>query len=252
MRDFTSKTYILLLESIRNAGYSFQTVEHFLEKPTDKVVVLRHDSDIWPGHDLNLARIESSYNIKTTYYFRIPHTFNLEVIKKVCDLGHEIGYHYENLADTKGDYTKAIASFQNNLEKIRKIYPVRTVAMHGRPLSKWDSRKLWGKYSLKDFGLIGEPYLSIDYNTVLYLTDNGSRWDGERMSIRDTVNSNFDYSFRTTFQLIEAFKNDKLPKQIIINAHAARWNDNLGIWVYRYFLQKAKNIAKYFLKTFFH
>lgn len=252
MRDFTSKTYISLIEAINNAGYCFQTVEEFLVKPAKKVVVFRHDSDIWPGHDLKIAKIENGYNVKATYYFRIPHTFNIEIINKIKDLGHEIGYHYENLADTNGDYSKAIKSFGQKLEKLRQIYPVKTVVMHGRPLSKWDSRKLWDKYSLKDFELIGEPYLSVDYNIVFYLTDNGSRWDGERMSIRDTVNSNFDYSFRTTFQLIDAFNKNMLPNQIIINAHAARWNDNLAIWIYRFFLQKAKNIAKYILKFLFH
>lgn len=252
MRDFTTKTYISLIESIKNAGYLFQTIEEFLEDPAEKVVVLRHDSDIWPKNDLILAKIENKYAINATYYFRIPDTFNLDIITKVRDLGHEIGYHYEDLANAHGDYTKAIAEFKQNLEIIRKVYPVKTVVMHGRPLSKWDSRKLWDKYSLKEFGLIGEPYLSIDYNSVFYLTDNGSRWDGERMSIRDTVNSDFSFSIRTTFQLIEAFNTGKLPNRIIINSHAARWNDNLGVWIYRYFLQKAKNFAKYILKVLFH
>jgi hypothetical protein len=235
-----------------NAGYNFQTVEEFLEKPAAKVVVLRHDSDIWPGHDLNIAKIENKYKVKATYYFRIPYTFNIEIIKKIRDLGHEIGYHYENLADAKGDFSKAIKTFEQNLEKIRQIYFVRTVAMHGRPLSTWDSRLLWEKYSLAKFGLIGEPYITIDYRTIYYLTDNGSCWDGEKISIRDTVHSNFSYPIRTTFHLIEAFNKRELPDQIIINAHAARWNDNLAIWIYRYFLQKVKNIAKYFFKILFH
>lgn len=252
MRDFTSKTYGKLLKSIIDAGYSFQTMEEFMTSPLPKVVVLRHDSDIWPGHDLNIARTEAKLHVKATYYFRVPHTFNIDIITKIRDLGHEIGYHYENLADKKGDYSVAIDDFKNKLEELRKIYPVKTVAMHGRPLSKWDSRKLWEKYSLNDFGLIGEPYLSVDYNKIFYLTDNGSRWDGERMSIRDTVNSKFNYSIKTTFELIDAFNNRILPNQIIINAHAARWNDNLALWIYRFFLQRAKNIAKYILKTVFH
>jgi len=248
VRDFTLRVYNELLNTIKIGNYTFQTLEEFLTNPAKRVVILRHDSDIWPGNDLKMAEIEKEHGITATYYFRIPHTFDANIIKQIRDLGHEIGYHYENLVDANGDFKKAIESFKYNLLRLREIYPVKTVAMHGRPLSKWDSRLLWSKYNLLDFGLIGEPYLSIDYTSVFYLTDTGSRWDGGNVSIRDTVSNNYDHSIRTTFQLINNFKNNKLPDQILINAHAARWNDNLFIWVYRYLLQKTKNSAKYFFK----
>jgi hypothetical protein len=252
MRDFTLSAYNKLINSIKAAGYEFQTFEQFIVNPADKVVVMRHDCDIWPGNDLKMALLENRCHVKATYYFRIPHTFNEPIIKKIRDLGHEIGYHYENLADTNGNFEKAIDSFKINLDKIRKIYPVRTIAMHGRPLSRWDSRLLWEKYLLEDFGIIGEPYRSVDYNKVLYLTDTGSRWDGGKVSIRDNVKSDFNYSIKTTFQLIKAFNDNMMPDHVIINAHAARWNDNLMVWIYRYFLQTAKNAAKFILKFFRH
>lgn len=244
--------YKKLLIAFSNAGYSFQTLQDFVLQPKTKVVILRHDSDIWPKNDLRFAVIENKMNIQASYYFRIPKTYNPEIIKKISELGHEIGYHYENLADTNGNYSKAIKSFEANLSKLRKIYPIKTVAMHGRPLSKWDSRLLWEKYSLEDFDLIGEPYLSIDYNKVLYLTDTGSRWNGNDVSIRDTVISKYNYSIKTTFDLVRWLKKDALPNQILINTHAARWNDNYGIWLYRYFLQNGKNSMKYFFKYLRH
>lgn len=247
-RDFTLEIYRKLLFSIERAGYSFQTLQDYIEQPKSKVVILRHDSDIWPKNDLRFAVIENNENIKASYYFRIPKTYNSEIIKKITELGHEIGYHYENLADTNGNYSKAIKSFEANLAKLRQIYPVKTVAMHGRPLSKWDSRLLWEKYSLEDFDLTGEPYKSIDYNEVFYLTDTGNRWNGGNVSIRDTVISKYNFSIKTTFDLIRCFGKDDLPDQIMINAHAARWNDDYCIWLYRFFLQKAKNTAKYYFK----
>lgn len=45
--------------------------------------------------------------------------------------------------------------------------------MHGNPLSPRDNRELWKKYKFKDFGIIGEAYLSIDFNEVSYFTDTG-------------------------------------------------------------------------------
>jgi hypothetical protein len=64
------------------------------------------------------------------------------VIKEIHDLGHEIGYHYENLTTCMGNMEAAIDDFQRNLEKLRKIAPVSTICMHGSPRSRWDSRDL--------------------------------------------------------------------------------------------------------------
>jgi len=36
----------------------------------------------------------------------------------------------------------AIDDFRLNLEKLQKLYPVKTICMHGSPLSKWDNRDL--------------------------------------------------------------------------------------------------------------
>lgn len=60
-----------------------------------------------------------------------------------------------------------------------------SICMHGSPMSPYDSRDLWKQYNYKDFGIIGKPYFDIDFSKVLYLTDTGRRWDGEKVSVRD-------------------------------------------------------------------
>ena len=47
------------------------------------------------------------------------------------------------------------------------------------------TRDLWKKYNYRDFGIIGEPYFDVDYSKVLYLTDTGRRWDGDKVNVRD-------------------------------------------------------------------
>ena len=64
---------------------------------------------------------------------------------------------------------------------------VKTICMHGSPLSKWDNRDLWKKYDYRDFGIIAEPYFDVDFDEVFYLTDTGRRWDGDKVSVRDKV-----------------------------------------------------------------
>ena len=83
----------------------------------------------------------------------------------------------------------AIDDFQLNLEKLRKLYPVKTICMHGSPLSKWDNKDLWKKYDYRDYGIIAEPYFDVDFDEVFYLTDTGRRWDGYSVSMRGRLNS---------------------------------------------------------------
>ena len=82
---------------------------------------------------------------------------------------------------------KAYEEFCRYLEKLRETVPIKTICMHGSPFSKYDNRSLWEKYDYKELGIIGEPYFDIDFSKVLYLTDTGRKWDGEKVSIRDKV-----------------------------------------------------------------
>jgi glycopeptide antibiotics resistance protein len=231
MRDFTLQTYSLLLRSLSRAGYSFQRVEDYMQKPVDRVVVLRHDVDLRNYAALRLAKLEASFGVKSTYYFRVvKQSYNPEVIRRIVGYGHEVGYHYEDLATHDGDYEAAIEAFQRNLERFRKFYPVKTVCMHGSSGSPYDNRDLWKRYKLEDFGIICEPYLSIDYDKVLYLSDTGRRWNGFKVSLRDNVESAYDFDFRGTKEIINAI--EQLPNHILFTAHPEQWVDNLPEWLF--------------------
>ena len=194
-RDFTVRKYSELLDAFKKAGYNFQTLEDFIGSPLSKVIIMRHDIDKMPLNALEFAKLEKSKDIYATYYFRIiPDSFVQSIIREIAALGHNIGYHYEDVDLCKGDIDKAFLSFKTNLEKLRKIAPVKTICMHGCPLSKYDNRKLWDKYDYREEEIICEPYLDIDFNKVLYLTDTGRRWDSNEVSIRDKVNSTYKFN----------------------------------------------------------
>jgi len=62
------------------------------------LVILRHDVDRLPENSLRTAKIEHDLGIRGSYYFRIvQESFDEEVIKKIAALGHEVGYHYEDV-----------------------------------------------------------------------------------------------------------------------------------------------------------
>ena len=245
MRDFTLKTYRRLLEAFQRAGYQCQTFEDYITAPQDsKVLVLRHDVDEKAHNALAMARIENALGIRATYFFRIVKQSNVpEVIREIARFGHEIGYHYEDLALADGDMDKAIATFGQHLAYFRQYYPVRSVCMHGSSTSKHDNRKLWDRYHLSDFGLVGEPYISVDFNKVYYLTDIGRAWDGGRFAVRDVVKNDLGLAFHSTRQIIDALNEDKFPPQAMILAHTL-WSDNTAQWYFFQIREYVRNRIK--------
>ncbi len=196
--DFTLEKYTELLKSLINNGYNFIPVRDATETQNQpqKLVILRHDVDLHPERSETTARIEAELDIKGTYYFRIvPKSLDEEIIKRIDGLGHEIGYHYEELGLLSNQLSNkkplnqsielAFQGFIVNLNKLRNLTQIKTICMHGSPLSKWDSRLLWKFFSYKDLELEKEPYFDFNFENILYLTDTGRRWNGADVSIRD-------------------------------------------------------------------
>ncbi|HNX65235.1 MAG TPA: hypothetical protein PKH02_00055 [Bacteroidales bacterium] len=195
--DFTLDIYRSLLIALNSRGYEFRGFEAFNAEETGRIVVLRHDVDRLPQNALKMARIEKELSAKASYHFRTGKSgFDRLVIKEIADMGHEIGYHYEDLSHAarklskrakSGNklFEKAYSMFADNLRSLKAIYPVRVISMHGSPLSIYDNRKLWKYYSYREFGVVCEPYFDINLSKVLYLTDTGRRWNSDRANLRD-------------------------------------------------------------------
>jgi hypothetical protein len=246
-RDFTLKIYEQLLRSSVDGGYKLTSFKDYMvdKDRYKKIFILRHDVDSLPHHSLLTARMQHEIGVKGTYYFRIvKKSFHPDVIEKIASLGHEIGYHYEDVALQHGNLEKAFQKFCEHLTWFKKYYPVKTICMHGSPLSKWDNRLLWTKYNYRDLGIIGEPYLDIDFNRVLYITDTGRSWNKSEVSVRDKVSTSFQFRFASTRHIIDHFQKGLLPDQIMQNIHPQRWTDDPIAWTKELLFQNVKNTVK--------
>jgi hypothetical protein len=244
-RDFTIDILSRLLLEFKKQEYNFIPFKDYFENKDGKIIILRQDVDKMPERALIFAKLQNRLGIKGTYYFRIiKESFNEDIIKEIVSLGHEVGYHYEDVALAKGDYEEAYRLYLNHLSKFESIYIVKTVCMHGSPLSKWDNRDLWKKYSYKTGSVIGEPYFDLDKNKVLYLTDTGRRWDGSSVSIRDNMKSNFPCVYRATQDIINSVREKTFPQQAMITFHPQRWCNAIVDWSHELIRQKTKNIVK--------
>ena len=185
-----------------------------------------------PKNALNMAILENQMGIKSTYYFRAKkNTFKKEIIKKISDLGHEVGYHYESLSDTNGDLNAAVLDFNNNLQKFRTITEIKTCSMHGRPLKPYDNRDIWKIEAnhiklTQEFKILGEVYLDIDYSDIAYINDTGRNWTSNASNRRDKVVSNIDADFDSQEKLVSYLNNKPHPK-MVFQIHPERWTDNI-------------------------
>lgn len=258
MADFFYSNYYSLLNAFLKRDYSASHFKNFLNYSKDGII-LRHDVDLLPQNALKMSEMEHSLGIEGTYYFRIvPESYNIEIMERIQNLGHEIGYHYEDV-DLVEKHFKSISrkftreelidtayeSFCKNLAIFRNNFDIKTICMHGSPRAKYDNKIIWEKYKYRDLGIIGEPYFDIDFNEFAYFTDTGRRWNGNAVSVRDKVNSKYDFNFKSTLDIIDNI--DKLPPKVMFTIHPQRWHDSFFPWTKELVSQNIKNIAKAFL-----
>ncbi len=264
MRDFTLQKYLLLITKIISKNYNVLKFGDFIasDQNASKILILRHDVDRLPKNALKMAQLEYSAGIKGTYYFRIvSESYDREIMNKIVNLGCEIGYHYEDVDLIQKNWQKstlahkknyhhsneelidaAYESFCVHLAQLRENFDIKTICMHGSPLSRFDNRMIWEKYDYKELGIIGEPYLDINYSQFAYFTDTGRGWNNDKVSVRDKVNSKFNFNLKTTQQIIDNV--DQLPLKIMLTIHPQRWHNNLVFWSKELVLQKIKNFIK--------
>lgn len=255
--DFTLNRYTELIKALKAAGYKFLTFEEYCNlnahgdaKP-ERLVILRHDVDLKAKNSEQIAAIEYSQGVKASYYFRVvPESNKPAVIKAIAEMGHEIGYHYEDMSICHGNTEKAYQHFQQWLKYFRNFYPVKTICMHGAPTSKYDGKDLWKKYDYRNCGVIGEPYFDIDFSEMFYLTDTGRMWDGYKVSVRDKIPQYQDewvkagLVYHTTGDVINAINTSKLPPRLMITTHPQRWTSSPVHWILELVIQSIKNCIK--------
>ena len=214
-------------------GYNSITVSELIQKNdlilNQKLIILRHDVDRMPKTALELAKIENEFGLRASYYFRIPSSYDVKIIEAISKLNHEIGLHYETLDKTKGDLSSARKLMKNELDILRKICLIKTVSMHGNPLTKYDNRDFWKINKFGEFNLLGEVYLSINFEKVLYYSDTGRTWRDDRFNMKDVIPLNQNKVtekpiIRTTDELIQFIKYDN--RNLYLLTHPERWSKN--------------------------
>lgn len=111
--------------------------DYFRSPRTENICILRHDVEWGCINSFRQAELEARRGIRASYYFHGPHrpkVFQPKEMERFVQLGHEVGYHYEVLDQTDGNFEKAKAIFEDELRQFRDAgFPTTTVCAHGNP-----------------------------------------------------------------------------------------------------------------------
>jgi hypothetical protein len=244
--DFTLEAYERILKAGLEARYAMYPVSDWHDLPKDKRrgIMLRHDVDRRPQNALEMARAENRLGIRSTYYFRIlPCAFVPDIISAIRGLGHEIGYHYEDWHLAKRDPQKAIALFEEHLAKIRQHAPVRSIAMHGSPLSRENNMTIWQHHEFVGYG-VNDAVLSFDYTDYVFFTDSGRTFGRSGANLRDYLGDAGSVPEVRSSAQLAAWLARRPAERIQISVHPERWNEPGLAWMRQWGVDMAANLAK--------
>ncbi len=242
-REFSQEKWKEIVSTAIKNGYPIYGVQSWIRDNPSKGVLIRHDVDRRPHNALHMAKNEAELGVRTTYYFRVTKgSFDKDIIREIHELGHEIGYHYEDLSFANGNIDKASELFKRHLDQFKEICEVKTIAMHGRPFSPHNSIHMWNTLSLDSYGIEGEALRSIDYSDSFYFTDTGRSWSENSVNLRDRVKALNPPEIASSDQIIEFINQG--PAKISLSAHPERWDDGLAPWLIQYSKDKFINLAK--------
>jgi len=244
LKDFTLDKYRQVLSAIKGLSIPVHGVADWIRCQPKDGILLRHDVDRRDHCALAMARAEKDYDIHSTYYFRCrADGFQRRIIEQIAGWGHEIGYHYEELAVAQGDMPRAWAMFQEHLERLRAIVPVDTIAMHGSPLSPHDNRALFRHHDLTELGLLGDAYLTLDYSGCFYFSDTGRTWHATPLNFRDQPMRCRLAAVSSTDELVHFIRHHH-NERIALLSHPERWPNSVAGYIVSWISDKTANGIK--------
>ncbi|NLD19031.1 MAG: hypothetical protein GX663_02125 [Clostridiales bacterium] len=187
--EFTYNSYGRLITLLGDNAYEISNYKNFENKL--KPVILRHDIDWSIDKGLRLAEFEASLGVSSTYFVMVTSPFyniaernNIEKLKKIVKLKHEIGLHFDELNYSEDCYN-ANEGIEGLVQKEATILgtilntKVSSVSMH-RP----SEETLNMDYQFE--GIINS-YSKKFFREFKYVSDSRGRW---RENVCEIISSN--------------------------------------------------------------
>lgn len=144
-------------------------------------LVLRHDIDYSPEAALQMAELEASMGVKATYYLLFSSSYYnllseeyIQFPKKLAELGHEVGLHYDvNILEIMGkDDLINVLKLQSNFLSELAGSEVKSISMHNPSISGIDPFKETKFNEAKFVNAYNNHYT----NKMAYFSDSCGAW----------------------------------------------------------------------------
>lgn len=103
---WTHSDYGNAIREFQDNKYQISSFQEFLERPSEKHLILRHDIDFSLSAARRMAIKDYELGVTSSFYFRVhASNYNLfsaegiSLVREIKSMGHEIGLHLESGAD---------------------------------------------------------------------------------------------------------------------------------------------------------
>ncbi|MBS1646328.1 MAG: hypothetical protein JST67_03185 [Bacteroidetes bacterium] len=175
IKKFTFNGYKSLLETALKNEYQFINFSEANTSTFNRKCILRHDVDVSIDAACEMAKIEHSLSVKSTYFLmlRSP-VYNLfsrsnhNLVNKIINLGHSIGIHYDEAFYAKEKNLNDL--IREEIEIIQNMFEIeiKTLSFH-QPSKKIINNEI------KINNLIN-TYDKGDMNGFNYISDSNKTW----------------------------------------------------------------------------
>lgn len=175
--EFTYTGYKRLITKMMEAGYMFCSYCDWKDK--ERCTILRHDVDYDLFKSLQLAQIEFTLGVKSTYFVLVTSNFynpfskeSYDCLRQIIDLGHNIGLHFDEVR-----YPDAIGEMDQISELIQKEADILGQAV-GRDIDVVSMHRPSNKLINSNLEIPGivNSYNEIFFKKFKYLSDSRRRW----------------------------------------------------------------------------
>ncbi len=184
MMHFSFDSYKALIRLLLTQGYHFCSYHDFTDNAS---VIMRHDIDYSIDKALDFAYIEKDIGISSTYFVLFTSDFynvlsrrNVEKLKILENLGHEIGLHFDETVYNSLDRSGMVKAIQRESFMLSDSIgsKVTCVSMH-RP-SHWvlDADLIipgmvnsYGKVFFQDFKYVSDSSMHWRENVLKYINE---------------------------------------------------------------------------------
>jgi hypothetical protein len=162
-------------------GYDVGTFQQYLEKPSNKFLVLRHDIDFNPNLLGKMLDVEEAIGVKSSIFFRVcAKDYNIfsyelsEILQRLKKRGHEVGLHLDVFPSFGAGMSKEQFAFLQK-ETLEKVYgsELSGFSLHYPATNK---EYAFADQLVREWNFSYHAYDDLFFRKFKYLSDSGGRW----------------------------------------------------------------------------